>query len=75
MLLVEPQGSGCGLIALQLRPHVPNLEFRAIRVGPPDARVAAIAGALSHRLREHYLCMRDDRFVTSLGAELDRALA
>jgi len=75
VLLVEPQGSGCGLIELQLRPHVPNLEFRAVRVGPPDVRVAAITGSLSHRLREHYLCMRDDRFVTSLGAELDRALA
>jgi thioesterase domain-containing protein len=74
VLLVEPEGSGCGLIKLQLRPHVPHLEFRAIRVGPPDARVAAIAGSLSHQLRGHYLCMRDDRFVASLAVELDRAL-
>jgi len=74
-LLVEPEGIGCGLIELQLRPHVPNLACRAIHLGPPDARVAAIAGSLSHRLREHYLCMRDDRFVRELGAELDRALA
>jgi len=75
VLLVEPEGIGCGLIELQLRPHVPNLEFRAIRLGPPDARVAAITSSLSQRLREHYLSMRDDRFVTALGAELDSALA
>ncbi len=74
-LLVEPKGQGCGLIAAQLRPHMPRLRALGIAMGPPSAQVDALARGLSQRLREHYLCMRDDTFVAALAAELDRALA
>ncbi len=73
-LLVEPRGPACGLIAAQLRPHVPRLRAIGLAMGAQSPQVDALARGLSPRLREHYLCMRDDTFVAALAAELDRAL-
>ena len=45
-----------------------------IKVGRPTALNPALASALSGGLRDHYLCMRNDDFVSGLAAELETAL-
>jgi hypothetical protein len=74
VLLIELDGPSGGLLYAQLRPHVPRLRVSRIKVGRPSALNPALASALSGGLRDHYLCMRNDDFVSGLAAELETAL-
>jgi len=74
VLLIELDGPSGGLLSAQLRPHVPRLRVSRIKVGRPTALNTALASALTGGLRDHYLCMRNDDFVSGLAAELETAL-
>jgi enterobactin synthetase component F len=72
--LVEIDGPSRGLVSAQLRPHVRRLRVARLKVGPTSHLRQALARSLSRGLRDHYLCMRDDVFVTGLAAELENTL-
>ena len=75
MLLVEVDDASQGLVSAQLRPYVSQLRVRRFKVSASTSQLedSALQG-LSASLRNHFLCMRDDRFVTDLAAELDASL-
>ena len=74
VLLVEPQTQYAGLLELQLRPYVRQLEARAVPMGAAAPRVAEIARRFGP-LAAHYRSMRDERFVQALAQELQPLLA
>lgn len=74
VVLFEPSGRHAGLLPAQLRPYVRDLRVVTLDVGPPDGRTRKLAANLSPSLLDHYLSMRDDRFVAGVAAELGRLL-
>jgi len=71
MLLVEVDDASRGLVTAQFRPHVRQLRVRRLKVAATLSKFDETAmQGLSASLRNHFLCMRDDRFVTALAAEL-----
>ena len=75
MLLVEVDDTNRGLVSAQFRPHVHQLRVRRFKVSASTSTLedSALQG-LSASLRNHFRCMRDDRFVTDLAAELDASM-
>lgn len=73
VLLIEPTTPYGGLIEDQLRPYLNQLRAVRLELGAANARVSAITKRFGP-LAPHYLCMRDDKFVSSLARELDQAL-
>ena len=73
VLLCEPSTAYAGLLKALLRPCVAELRHRTIRLGAPSARVEEICRRFGP-LASHYRCMRDDRFVAELAAEIDAVL-
>jgi hypothetical protein len=69
--LFEPESPFRGLESAQLKPYVDELYDRGIEVGAISERGSALVESFPARIRMHYLCMRDDQFVTRLAAELD----
>jgi amino acid adenylation domain-containing protein len=73
VLLVEPVSHYAGLIATLLRPYVRDLRVRAVTLGVPTEREAALVSRFG-RMETHYRSMRDDEFVAGLARVLDAAL-
>lgn len=68
--LFEPAGPFRGLEAAQLRPYVAQLRSRGIPLGEQSRGATVIDDIFSPRIRDHYLCMRDDLFVRELSRQL-----
>jgi hypothetical protein len=72
-ILFEPKSDYAGIVAAQLKAHLPKLRSRKLKVGPPPERMRSLAGTLG-KLNLHYRSMRDEQFVAELAAELDSLL-
>lgn len=72
--LFEPESPHAGLLAALFKPHVTTLRVRYLKLGDAAPEAQSLAEAFSRRLREHYLCMRDERFVSHLARELEELL-
>ena len=70
VLLVEPKSPYAGLIRVLLRPYLPNLRTRVVRIGTPSERTREISERFG-ALEAHYRSMRDDGFVEGLAREMD----
>ena len=73
VLLVEPKSPYAGLIRVLLRPYLPNLRSRVVRIGTPSERTREISERFG-ALEAHYRSMRDDGFVEGLAREIDSLL-
>lgn len=75
VVLFEPDGPAHGLLRAQLLGSARRLRAKTLPVSWPVGRAHALDAAFSPRMRQHYLCMRDELFVRGLATELGRLLA
>jgi len=74
VVLFDPEGPYCGLLAAQFRPYVRHLRVHRVKLGQQPDRTRVLSEAFPERIRTHYLGMRDDVFVNTLAAELEKLL-
>ena len=73
VLLVEPKSRYSGILAALIRPYARHLTARQLPLGDPTDRVRELTESFGG-LTAHYRCMRDDRFVRALAAEVSPLL-
>ncbi len=75
VVLFEPDGPARGLLRAQLLGSARRLTAKTLPVSWSAGQAHALDAAFSPRMRQHYLCMRDELFVRGLATELGRLLA
>lgn len=71
VVLFEPEGPHCGMLATQLRPWAPRLDARRVPMSAPTARALELARCFPDALYPHYFCMRNDGFTQAVARQLD----
>ncbi len=72
--IFEPDGRHDGLLAAYFRPYLKDYRIRTVKIGKQSPEVQKACENLGQSVRAHYLCMRDERFVSGLAAALEPLL-
>lgn len=70
VVLFEPDGPHCGVLAAQVRPWVRRLAAHRVPMTAPTARVRELARYFPDAMYPHYFCMRDDAFTQTVAQQL-----
>jgi hypothetical protein len=74
LVLFEPAGPHCGLLASQFSPFVQDLRNVSLPIGSRSDQARLLSEAFDKNIQAHYWSMRDELSVNGLATELDRLL-